>query len=316
MRRSDAAALGVLADRVLGEPPDDLHPVAAFGRAMQALEQRLYADDRSAGVVHAVAGVAGAAVAGAVVPSTAVATWAAVAGRALGETATEIGDVLVGGDLDGARARLPSLVGRDPSELEAKDVARAVVESVAENTVDAVVAPALWAAVAGAPGVLAHRAINTMDAMVGPRSARYERYGWAAARLDDVAAWVPARATAALVAAVRPSAAAAIWTAVRRDAPAHPSPNSGVAEAAFAAALGLRLGGESRYGDRVELRPPLGDGRPPEPADIARAVRLSHDVGLAVGASLVLAPRLLPSIAVAYRRLLRAEAPRGEAVGS
>jgi adenosylcobinamide-phosphate synthase len=150
-----------------------------------------------------------------------------------------------------------------------------------------------------------------MDAMVGHRSTRYERYGWAAARLDDVAAWVPARATAALVAAVRPSAAAAIWTAVRRDAPDHPSPNSGVAEAAFAAALGLRLGGESRYGDRVEVRPPLGDGRPPEPADIARAVRLSHDVGLAVAASLVLTPRLLRPFATSWRSWRAADCEGG-----
>lgn len=301
MRRTDAAAIGVLADRVLGEPPDDLHPVAAFGRAMQVVERRLYADDRAAGVVHAVAGVAGAAASGALVRSTAVATWSAVAGRALGEAATAVGDALVAGDLDRARELLPSLVGRDPSQLDAKGVARAVVESVAENTVDAVVAPALWAGLAGAPGVLAHRAVNTMDAMVGHRSARYERYGWAAARLDDVAAWVPARATAVLVVACRPASAAAVWGAVRRDAPAHPSPNSGVAEAAFAAALGLRLGGESRYGDRVELRPPLGDGRPPEPADIARAVGLSHDVGLAVAASLVVTPRLLRPLATAWR---------------
>src|SRR5204863_6463621 len=124
-------------------------------------------------------------------------------------------------------------VGRDPSELDESGVARAVVESVAENTVDAVVAPACWAAVFGAPGVLAHRAVNTLDAMVGHRSARYARFGWAAARLDDGAAWVPARLTAVLVALVRPRAARLVWQAVRRDAPAHPSPNAGVAEAAF-----------------------------------------------------------------------------------
>lgn len=311
MRRSAAAALGVLADRALGEPPDHLHPVAAFGRGMQLVEARLYADHRRAGVVHAMAGVAAAAAAGAAVRSTAGATWSAVAGRALGEAATSVGDALVADDLARARELLPSLVGRDPSELDAKELARAVVESVAENTVDAVVAPALWAAVGGAPGVLAHRAVNTMDAMVGHRSERYERYGWASARLDDVAAWAPARATAALVAACRPSSAAAVWVAVRRDAPAHPSPNSGVAEAAFAAALGLRLGGESRYGERVELRPALGDGRPPEPADIGRAVRLSHDVGLAVAASLVLTPRLLRPLATVWRSWRDADPARG-----
>src|SRR5262249_41107178 len=155
-----------------------------------------------------------------------------------------------------------------------KEVARAAVESVAENTVDAVVAPALWAALAGAPGVLAYRAVNTLDAMVGHRSTRYARFGWASARLDDAANWVPARVTAALVAAARPARAAAIASAVRHQAPAHPSPNAGVAEAAFAAALGVRLGGRNAYGDRVELRPALGDGPPPAPADVARAVRL------------------------------------------
>lgn len=282
-------AAGIVADQLVGEPPDAVHPVAAFGRVMQAVEARLYRDDRSAGLVHALAGAAGAAAAGALVRSTAAATWSAVAGRALGQVASEIGAALERGDLDAARALLPSLVGRDPSDLEEAEIARAVIESVAENTVDAVVAPALWAAVAGAPGVLAHRAVNTMDAMVGHRSARYERYGWASARLDDLAAWVPARVTVGLVAAVRPSAAAAVLEVARRDAPAHPSPNSGWAEAAFAAALGLRLGGVNRYGDRVEARPTLGDGRAPAGADIAAAVRLSRDVALALAGGMAVA---------------------------
>lgn len=289
MSRPAGAAIGIVADRLLGEPPPSLHPVAGFGRAMQAVEERIYADGRAAGVAHVAAGLALGALAGRTVRSTAVATWSAVAGRNLGEAATRVGDALAAGDLDRARELLPALVGRDPSRLDAKEVARAVVESVAENTVDAVVAPALWATVAGAPGAMAHRAVNTMDAMVGHRSARYERYGWASARLDDAAAWVPARATAALVAACRPRAASSVWQTVRRDAAAHPSPNSGVAEAAFAAALGLRLGGESRYDERVELRPALGTGRPPEAADIAAAVRLSRDVALLLAAVLLTA---------------------------
>jgi adenosylcobinamide-phosphate synthase len=283
------AAAGLVADRLVGEPPAHLHPVAGFGRVMQRVEAWRYADRRSAGVGHAAVGVLLGAAAGRAVRSTAVATWSAVAGRALGESALAVGDALADGDVHRARALLPALVGRDPSALDEKGIARAVVESVAENTVDAVVAPALWAATAGAPGVLVHRAVNTMDAMVGHRDERYERYGWAAARLDDAAAWVPARATALLVAVCRPSAAPEVWRSVRRDAPAHPSPNAGVAEAAFAAALGLRLGGESRYGDRVEARPPLGDGRPPEPDDIVPAVRLSHDVGAALAVALALA---------------------------
>jgi adenosylcobinamide-phosphate synthase len=229
-----ATALGILADRAFGEPPTPVHPVAAFGTAMSALERHLYRDDRRAGIVHAAAGVALGIVAGRLVRSRTIATYIAVSGRMLGSTAREIGDVLVAGDLDRARTLLPSLVGRDPSGLDEGEIARAVVESVAENTVDAVVAPSLWAAVAGAPGVLAHRAANTMDAMVGHHSDRYENYGWAAAKLDDAMAWVPARATAALVAAVRPSMATEVWQTVRRDAAAHPSPNAGVAESAFA----------------------------------------------------------------------------------
>jgi adenosylcobinamide-phosphate synthase len=162
--------------------------------------------------------------------------------------------------------------------MDEAEMARAVVESVAENTVDAVVAPAFWAAVGGAPGALGYRAVNTMDAMVGHRSPRYQAYGWASARLDDAAGYVPARLTAALVAGVRPGRAADIWRAVRSQAPAHPSPNAGVAEAAFAAALGLRLGGCNRYGERVEHRPWLGQGRPAARSDIQPAVRLSDDV--------------------------------------
>jgi adenosylcobinamide-phosphate synthase len=282
-----AAALGLVADRLLGEPPAAVHPVVMFGRMMRAVERRLYRDTRAAGVVHTAAGVGLGVAAGGVVGSTAVATWLAVAGRALGAAATDVGVALDAGDLPLARSLLPGLVGRDPTDLDEKELARAVVESVAENTVDAVVAPALWAAVLGAPGALGYRAVNTLDAMVGHHSVRYERYGWASARLDDIAGWAPARVTAALVAAVRPASAPAVWTAVRTQAPAHPSPNAGVAEAAFAAALGLRLGGENRYGDRVELRPPLGTGRPAEPGDIAGAVALSRDVTTALGVFLV-----------------------------
>lgn len=286
LSRSQAAAVGVLADMAFGEPPLRPHPVSLFGRAVRAVERRTYRDTRRAGARHAAIGVGMGAAGGALVRSTALATYVAVAGRALWQAADAVAVALDAGNLDEARRLVPSLVGRDPAELDEKGLARAAVESVAENTVDAVVAPALWGAVAGAPGALGHRAVNTLDAIVGHRSPRYQRFGWASARADDVAAFVPARLTAVLVAAVRPRAAAHVVEAVRRDAPAHPSPNAGVAEAAFAAALGLRLGGESRYGDRLELRPAMGDGRPPEAADIARAIRLSQHVTLALAAAL------------------------------
>ena len=315
--RAAGAALGLALDRALGEPPSAVHPVALFGTAMGAVERRLHPApdvgtrtaggdrrERLGGVAYAAVGVGlgvGAGLAMRAVlgraPSgvpVALATAVASAGRSLGEAASSIGEALTAGDLDLARERLPSLVGRDPSTLGADEIARAVVESLAENTVDAVVAPAFWAAVAGAPGVLGHRAVNTMDAMVGYRNERYARFGTAAARLDDVAAYVPARLTALLVVAARPSAAAEVRRVVRRDAAAHPSPNAGVAEAAFAAALGVRLGGENRYGDRVEVRATLGDGRPVTPADIPAAVRLSRDCTIALGA-------VLAAVA-AYRR--------------
>jgi len=169
---------------------------------------------------------------------------------------------------------------------------------VAENTSDAVVAPLLWGAVAGLPGLAAYRAINTLDAMVGYRSPRYLRFGWASARLDDVANWVPARITAGLTIACARSVplpgtsaqsppaeghlaigpAASALHAVIRDGSRHPSPNAGQCEAAFAGALGLRLGGTSSYGGVAEVRPGLGEGRAPVPGDIARAVRLSRTV--------------------------------------
>jgi adenosylcobinamide-phosphate synthase len=280
--RAGAAAVGLLGDLALGDPPTRWHPVGWFGAVMANAERRLYRDDRWAGVRHAGLGTAIGLATGTACRSTALATTVCAAGRGLMRSADAVATRLEAGELVAARELLPALAGRDPSELEEKEIARAVVESVAENTVDAIVAPAWWALVAGARGVVTHRALNTMDAMVGHHNDRYERYGWAAARLDDLAAWVPARLTAALVAGVRPRAAADILTAVRTQAPAHPSPNAGVGEAAYAAALGLQLGGTNRYGERTEHRPALGFGRSAEPADIRRATALCRDLTLAL----------------------------------
>jgi adenosylcobinamide-phosphate synthase len=287
------AALGLLIDARWGEPPIDPHPVAVFGSTMASVEGHIYDGSRSAGIVHAAIGIglgagAGMAADRMVGPelATAGATALAVAGRGLADAAERVAELIDHGDLDGARLAIRTLVGRDASQLDAAELARAAVESVAENTVDAVVAPACWAAWLGAPGVLGYRATNTLDAMVGHRSPRYQEFGWASARADDIANWVPARLTAGLVAAVRPASAADVWRAVRRDAPAHPSPNSGVAEAAFAAALGVRLGGPSRYGDRLEIRPDLGQGPAPAVEDIRRAVLLGADVALALSGAL------------------------------
>jgi adenosylcobinamide-phosphate synthase len=275
--------VGLLADVLIGEPPRRAHPVAAFGSLMRRVERGLYRDTRRAGAMYAAVGTAVGASSGLILRRS-FATYLAVAARSLWTEAATVQQRLDEGDLDGARARLPALVGRDPSRLGEKEMARAAVESVAENTVDAIVAPALWAATAGGAGALGYRAANTLDAMVGHHSPKYERFGWASARVDDVLNWVPARVTAGLVVAVRPARAPEVWRAVRDQAPHHPSPNAGVAEAAFAAVLGLRLGGANRYGDRTELRPPLGTGRPPEAGDIGRAITLSKHVTLALAA--------------------------------
>jgi adenosylcobinamide-phosphate synthase len=274
--------LGLLADLALGDPPTRWHPVGWFGTAMTTVEHRLYRERRGIGVAHAAIGASIGVAAATACPSVTAATAICSAGRGLRRSANHLADALDTGDLAAARALLPTLAGRDPSHLNETELARAVVESVAENTVDAIVAPAFWALTAGSRGVFVHRALNTMDAMVGHRNDRYLRYGWAAARLDDAAAWVPARLTAVLVAAVRPGAAGQIATAVRLQAPSHPSPNAGVAEAAYAAALGIRVGGTNVYAGTVDRRPILGTGRLPEPADIRRATALCRDVTLAI----------------------------------
>ncbi len=171
-------------------------------------------------------------------------------------------------------------MGRDTSALDEHEIARAVVESVAENTSDAVVAPLVLGALLGVPGLLAYRAANTLDAMVGHRSARYAEFGWASARLDDLLNLPGSRLTALLTTLLGPSPRGAL-AAWRRDAPAHPSPNAGPVEAAFAGALGITLGGTNLYGARTEHRAVLGSGRSPDPADIARATDLARRVDLA-----------------------------------
>jgi adenosylcobinamide-phosphate synthase len=282
--------VGFLADVLFADPRRG-HPVAGFGWCATGLETRTYRDSRAAGAAHTavLVGVPTAAAAllqrrvggGTRLVLTAAASWVALGGTTLARTGSAMADLLAAGDLDGARALLPSLCGRDPAVLDSDGLARAACESVAENTSDAQVAPLVWAALAGVPGVLAYRAINTLDAMIGNHSPRYTRFGWAAARSDDVANYLPARLTGVLAVACAPlvggsaRAAARAW---RRDAARHPSPNAGVAEAAFAGALGVRLGGPTQYRHQLEIRPSLGDGPAPDAEDLRRAVRLSRIV--------------------------------------
>jgi adenosylcobinamide-phosphate synthase len=283
---------GVALDALTGDPRRG-HPVAAFGRAAGVLERRLYADSKARGAVFAGLCVLGAAGLGMAAGTrrtsllTAAATWAVLGGTSLAREGRAMGEALESGDVEAARVRLPHLCGRDPAALDAKELARATVESVAENTSDAAVAPLFWGAVLGVPGLLAYRAVNTLDAMVGHRSPRYANFGWAAARVDDAANWVPARLTGLLTAACAPLAGGSprvTYRVLRRDGARHPSPNAGRCEAAFAGALGVRLGGVNVYESRVEHRPELGDGTAPEPSDIRRAVRLSRAVVLASAA--------------------------------
>ncbi|TDC09989.1 cobalamin biosynthesis protein [Nonomuraea longispora] len=283
---------------LVADPRSPAHPVALFGRTAAKLERALYQDARSRGVLHVAVCVGGATTLGVLaqrIPGraartvmTAVATWAVLGGTTLAREGASMAAALEHGDLGRARARLPHLCGRDPSRLEAGELARATVESLAENTSDAVVAPLFWGAVAGVPGLLAYRAINTLDAMIGHRSPRYERFGWAAARLDDAANYLPARLTGLLVVLTGPDPRGAL-AALRRDGHRHPSPNAGRCEAAFAGALGVTLGGTNVYEGRAEHRPTMGDGPEPDVKDIRRAVRLTRTVSVAAAATTVLA---------------------------
>ena len=298
---------GYGADLVFGDPRRG-HPVAGFGAVAAALERITYRDGRIAGALHTGLLVSALSLLGATlqraarrraplwsVIGTATATWVALGGTSLVRVAEAMTELLDRGDVDAARRLLPSLCGRDPSALDVPGLTRATLESVAENTSDAQVAPLLWAAVGGMPAVLAYRGVNTLDAMIGHRCPRYARFGWAAARLDDAVNYVAARLTAALVLLAAPlvggspSGALRVW---RRDAARHPSPNAGVVEAAFAGALDVRLGGPTQYHYELQIRPALGDARPPSVADLRRGVRLSR----AVQAVALLACCLLVSV--------------------
>jgi len=302
-------ALGVAADRVLGDPRR-YHPVAGFGRYASWLERRLHADRVTAGAAHTALAVLPVVLGGAVLEGfarrrpalgvvlTAAGTWAVLGGTGLAREGSATARALDAGDVVAARSLLTHLCARDPRDLGPRQIARATVESLAENSSDAVVAPLLWGAVAGLPGLLGYRAVNTLDAMVGYTSSRYLRFGRVAARLDDAANLVPARVTGLLTAAAAPAVGGSARESLRtmlRDGARHPSPNAGRPEAAAAGALGVRLGGRNVYSGRVEDRPVMGTGRAPGTADIRRAARLGRTVGLAAAALSVGIAAALPA---------------------
>ncbi|MCW4355341.1 cobalamin biosynthesis protein [Hoyosella sp. YIM 151337] len=311
--RAAGIALGYTADRLLGDPRE-YHPVAGFGRCAAALERAIYRDRRAAGIVYTTVlagGALGAAVlldrrvSAAALPRAVLlgaATWAALGGTSLTRVGHRMADRLESGDVLGARDVLPSLCGRDAELLDSDGLARAAVESVAENTSDAAIGPLVYALVLGTPGVVMYRAVNTLDAIVGYKSPRYLRFGWASARLDDLLNLLPARVSAAATVAAAPLIGGdrvATLTVWRRDAAAHPSPNAGVAEASMAGALGVRLGGLTEYRHGPEQRPVLGSGPQPSVADLRRAVRLSGRVQDLVAAAAVSA-----ALAVAVRKFV------------
>jgi adenosylcobinamide-phosphate synthase len=300
--RAVGLVVGVVADRLLADPRRG-HPVAGFGRVAGALERRVRRDSVVAGAGFAALcvaaptalGLAGEHLAarrpillGAL---TAMGTWAVLGGESLGREAREMARLLQADDLPAARRRLSHLCARDPQRAGPGDLVRATVESVAENTGDAVVGPLLWGAVAGLPGLFGYRAVNTLDAMVGYRDERYLRFGRVAARADDLANLVPARVTGLLTVAAAPVVGGGLRSTarvLRADRRAHPSPNAGWCEAAAAGALGVALGGTNSYGGHAEERPRLGGAaRAPEAADIDRAVRLCRAVTAAALAAAV-----------------------------
>ncbi|WP_439374426.1 adenosylcobinamide-phosphate synthase CbiB [Bradyrhizobium sp. DASA03120] len=194
--------------------------------------------------------------------------WPLVALRSLHDHVAAVARPLQAGDIAAAREAVSRIVGRDPAALDEAGIARAAIESLAENASDGIVAPVFWGALFGLPGILGYKAINTLDSMIGHRSERHEAFGWAAARIDDVANFIPARLTGFLfvLLAPRPSEALSCMT---RDARRHRSPNAGWPEAAMAGALGVRLSGPRIYHGSVTKEPWLNEGaRDPNPADI------------------------------------------------
>ena len=286
------ATAGLAGDLLLGDPRRG-HPVAAFGRAAGAVERFLWRDHRGWGALHTAVCAGGAAAGAALVARgarrssaasvalTAAATWAVVGGTSLGREARAIGGALAAGDAEAARERLPHLCGRDPQSLDEQQIgARRGRVRRREHLRRRGRRAGVGSASAGVPGLVVFRAVNTLDAMVGHKSPRYRRFGWASARLDDLAGWPGARLTAVPRRARGRRPRGAPYAPGGPTPTKHPSPNAGPVEASFAGALGVRLGGTLSYGGRVEHRPVLNEGgRAVGTADIERAVRLSRRVG-------------------------------------
>lgn len=267
------------------------HPVTWFGKLIDFLDNRWNSESETAQRRRLKGVAACLTVVGAVgfvaflvtlaLPSSPVGTlamgllaWPLIAARSLHEHVAAVADPLAARDIAGARQAVSMIVGRNTDVLDEAGVARAAIESLAENASDGVVAPIFWGAVLGLPGIAAYKALNTLDSMIGHRTARHDAFGWASARLDDVANFIPARLTGFLFALSAADPRSAL-TVMLRDARWHRSPNAGWPEAAMAGALGVRLSGPRQYHDRISDEPWLNAGGEAASAhDIRAGLRL------------------------------------------
>ncbi|TXD40159.1 cobalamin biosynthesis protein [Xanthomonas campestris] len=278
------ATAAVLLDLLLGEPAR-AHPLVLFGGWAQRIEARLHRDTRAAGVLAwCVAVLPWAAVVALVqfalwwwsawagAAFAAVALYLALGLRSLGEHAVPVAQALRAGDLPAARAAVGRIVSRDTAALDETQVAAAATESVLENGSDAVFAALFWGVLLGAPGAVLYRLSNTLDAMWGYRTPRYQRFGWAAARVDDALNWLPARMTA-LTYAVLGQTRAGVRCAWRQGR-GWKSPNAGPVMAAGAGALQVQLGGPAPYHGQWQHRPSLGEGAAADAGSVLRALWL------------------------------------------
>ncbi|MCK1736863.1 cobalamin biosynthesis protein CobD [Bradyrhizobium sp. 138] len=265
------------------------HPVTWLGRVIGAMDRGWNrASDppalrRAAGIAGALLVIALSVVIGwavqCLLPSgwvqvviVGVLAWPLVALRSLHDHVAAVAKPLSAGDITGAREAVSRIVGRDPAVLDEAGIARAAIESLAENASDGIVAPVFWGALFGLPGILGYKAINTLDSMIGHRSERHEAFGWAAARIDDVANFIPARLTGFMFVLLTPHRSEAL-ACMTRDARRHRSPNAGWPEAAMAGGLGVRLSGPRIYHGSVTDEPWLNEGaRDPHAADIDEAL--------------------------------------------
>ena len=272
-----AALAAVALDRLLGEPRR-FHPLVGFGNLASAIEKRLNRRSRLTGIAAwALVVLPFVALAAALRPQAPFAVdvallYFALGARSLAEHAEAVARPLREGRLDEARQRVGWMVSRDTTQLDESGVAKAGMESVLENGNDAIFGALFWFALLGAPGALLFRLANTLDAMWGYRTERFNRFGWAAARIDDVLNWIPARLTALTYALLGKTRQA--LTCWRSQAPGWESPNAGPVMSAGAGSLGVLLGGAAIYHGQEEIRPPLGTGPAPVAADLDRAIAL------------------------------------------